>query len=411
MGALSNNQKGFFELLRTGLWGDIPVQGEGFRVFGQAKRQSRAIDSLLSDVDWNEVYQLAQEQSVQGLVLQGIETVQGSWLKVQGSWLKVHGSPLVPKVLLLQWIGEVQVIEQQNKEMNAFVAELIEKLRQNDIYVLLVKGQGIAQCYDKPLWRCSGDVDLFLSDSNYEIAKRVLVPLASEVETEYVGSKHLGMTIDGWVVELHGSLRVGLPNRINRELDDIQTDTFKCGNVRSWMNGRTQVFLLGKENDIVYVFVHFFNHFYKEGVGLRQLCDWCRLMWTYRDEIDVKKIEGCIQEMGLVSEWKAFYNLASRYLGMPDFGSGLMVHDSRFDKKADRIMEFILKSGNMGHKRGSWLMEHDSWLSRQYVVRKAFSMGRRIGDLINHARIFPLDSLRFFPRIMFNGVRSAMRGE
>ena len=404
MGALRKKQKGFFELLRTGLWGDIPVQGEGFRVFGQAKRQSRAIDSLLSDVDWNEVYQLAQEQSVQGLVLQGIETVQGSWFKV-------HGSPLVPKVLLLQWIGEVQVIEQQNKEMNAFVAELIEKLRQNDIYVLLVKGQGIAQCYDKPLWRCSGDVDLFLSDSNYEIAKRVLVPLASEVETEYVGSKHLGMTIDGWVVELHGSLRVGLPNRINRELDDIQTDTFKCGNVRSWMNGRTQVFLLGKEKDIVYVFVHFFNHFYKEGVGLRQLCDWCRLMWTYRDEIDVKKIEGCIQEMGLVSEWKAFYNLASRYLGMPDFGSGLMVHDSRFDKKADRIMEFILKSGNMGHKRGSWLMEHDSWLSRQYVVRKAFSMGRRIGDLINHARIFPLDSLRFFPRIMFNGVRSAMRGE
>ena len=404
MGALSNNQKGFFELLRTGLWGDIPVQGEGFRVFGQAKRQSRANDSLLSDVDWNEVYQLAQEQSVQGLVLQGIETVQGSWLKV-------HGSPLVPKVLLLQWIGEVQVIEQQNKEMNAFVAELIEKLRKNDIYALLVKGQGIAQCYEKPLWRCSGDVDLFLSDSNYKIAKRVLVPLASEVETEYVGSKHLGMTIDGWVVELHGSLRVGLPNKINRVLDDIKTDTFNRGNMRSWMNGRTQVLLLGKENDIVYVFVHFFNHFYKEGVGLRQLCDWCRLMWTYRDEIDVKKIEGRIQEMGLVSEWKAFYNLASRYLGMPDFGSRLMVHDSRYDKKADRIMEFILKSGNMGHKRGSWLMEHDSWLSRQYVVRKAFSMGRRIGDLINHARIFPLDSLRFFPRIMFNGVRSAIRGE
>jgi len=56
-------------------------------------------------------------------------------------------------------------------------------------------------------------------------------------------------------------------------------------------------------------------------------------------------------------------------------------------------------------------LEHDSWFSRQYVVRKAFSMFRRIGDLINHARIFPLDSLRLFPRIMFNGLRSAMRGE
>ena len=74
-------------------------------------------------------------------------------------------------------------------------------------------------------------------------------------------------------------------------------------------------------------------------------------------------------------------------------------------------MEFILEVGNMGHNRGSWLMEHDSWLSRQYVVKKAFSMFRRISDLINHARIFPMDSLRFFPYMMFNGLRSSMRGE
>ena len=88
-----------------------------------------------------------------------------------------------------------------------------------------------------------------------------------------------------------------------------------------------------------------------------------------------------------------------------------MVRDSRYDKKADRIMELVLETGNMGHNRGSWLMEHDSWLTRQYVVKKAFSMFRRIGDLINHARIFPLDSLRFFPYIVFNGIRSAVRGE
>lgn len=119
------------------------------------------------------------------------------------------------------------MIEQRNKEMNAFIADLIEKLRKNDIYTILVKGQGIAQCYEKPLWRCSGDVDLLLSADNYEKAKEVLIPLASEVETEYKVFKHLGMTIDGWVVELHGSLRVGLPQRINRVLDEIQAETTK----------------------------------------------------------------------------------------------------------------------------------------------------------------------------------------
>ena len=375
---MDNSKQAFFELVKAGLWGngnpDIRIEGT---------------------TDWQEVYRLATEQSVLGLVLDGLE----------------HSDEKPPQIMLLQWIGEVQMIEQRNKEMNVFIAELIEKLRKADIYAILVKGQGVAQCYEKPLQRCCGDVDLFLSDNNYEKAKKFLIPIASEVEKEYVEGRHLGMTINGWVVELHGSLHVGLPGKINCVLDDIQTDTFNGGSVRSWMNGRTQVFLLGKENDIVYVFVHFFNHFYKEGVGLRQLCDWCRLMWTYRDETDVKKIEGRIQEMGLVSEWKAFYNLASRYLGMPDLDSRFMAHDSKFNKKADRIMEFILKSGNMGHNRGSGFRDNGSWLGRQYVVRKAFSMFRRIGDLINHARIFPLDSLRFFPRIMFNGVRSAIRGE
>lgn len=57
------------------------------------------------------------------------------------------------------------------------------------------------------------------------------------------------------------------------------------------------------------------------------------------------------------------------------------------------------------------ILVHGSWLGRQCVVKKALSVFWRIGDLINHARIFPLDSLRFFPRIMWNGVVSAVNGE
>ena len=61
------NQQAFFELLRAGLWGGQRlVPGFTFQV--------------PSEVDWEKVYQLAQEQSVQGLVLQGID-----WFKVQGS--------------------------------------------------------------------------------------------------------------------------------------------------------------------------------------------------------------------------------------------------------------------------------------------------------------------------------------
>ena len=54
-------------------------------------------------------------------------------------------------------------------------------------------------------------MDLLLSDRNYEKAKKLLLPLATEVETEYTHFKHQGMTIDGWVVELHGTWDTAQP--------------------------------------------------------------------------------------------------------------------------------------------------------------------------------------------------------
>jgi hypothetical protein len=363
----------FFTLLRAGLWGkDVQLAPYG-------------------KIDFAAVLDLAEEQSVVGLLAAGIEHV-------------VDGKP--QKKDVLQFIGRTVQLEQRNQAMNYFIAALVEKMRKAGIYTLLVKGQGVAQCYERPLWRACGDVDFFLSDDNYERAKAFLTPLASEVESEYKGSKHLGMTIGPWVVELHGSLSMGLPRRINDVLDEIQADTFYGGNVRTWDNDGTQVFMLGKENDAVYVFAHFFNHFYKGGLGLRQICDWCRLLWTYRDTLDVMKVESLIRRMGLVSEWKAFAALAVNDLGMPVEAMPMYDDSAKWSRKAERIKAFVMSVGNMGHNRDM------SYYGRYpYVIRKFISMKQRIGDLISHARIFPIDSLRFFPTLLENGLRSAVNGE
>ena len=386
----NTNTKAFFELVRAGLW------------------ENEVRLSNYKNIDFAEVYRLAEEQSVIGMVAAGIDHV----VDVK-----------VPQVWALQFAGQTIQLEQRNKAMNAYIAGLIDKLRKENVYALLVKGQGVAQCYEKPMWRCSGDIDLFLSDENFQRAKSYLLPLASSVEEEYVREKHLGLTIletsgtsdkgraDGWVVELHGHLYSGLSSRVERELDKLQEDSFYGDQVRSWMNGQTQIFLLKAENDAFYVFTHILQHFYKGGIGLRQICDWSRLLYTYRDSMNRDLLEQRIKRAGLMMEWKAFGALAIEYLGFPKDSMPLLdvrskKEDVRWRKKADRIMEFILKSGNMGHNRD---MSH--FCKYPYLIRKCVSMGRRISDLINHARIFPLDSLRFFPYIMFNGVRSAIRGE
>ena len=100
--------------------------------------------------------------------------------------------------------------------------------------------------------------------------------------------------------------------------------------------------------------------------------------------------------------------MAVDYLGMPVDAMPFYSDSVKWKKKAERIMDFILEVGNFGHNRDSNYMKYP------YVIRKSFSMGRRLGDSFRHARIFPLDSLRFFPYKMFNGAMSAMsamRGE
>ena len=371
----------FFELIRAGLF---PVHGEGFKVN----------DSLFRDVEWEEIYKLAQEQSVLGLVLAGLE----------------HSDVKPPKVLLLQWIGEVQLIEQRNKEMNQFIAELVESMREMGIYTLLVKGQGIAQCYEKPLWRSSGDVDLYMSNDIFQKSRKFFRPLveSDEIDDDYTNS--INMHYGEWVVEIHTSQHINLSSKIDKVLDTIHKDLFYRGDIRSSIICGTQVFLPSADNDVIIVFTHFLKHYYKGGLGLRQICDWCRLLYTNRESLNYELLEQRIKRAGLMSEWKAFGMFAVEYLGMPaqtmPLLDGRCVIDSRLKRKADRINDFILEVGNFGHNR-------DTSYYRKYpfLIRKAISFGRRLKDFFRHARVFPIDSIRFLFGMTLSSFKAVSHGE
>jgi len=370
---IESNQQFFFALLQAGLW----------------DREVRPLD--IKVIDWSEVYKFASEQSVVGLVAAGLERI---------------GNGKVPQTLALTIAGEVLQIEQRNRAMNAFVGGLIQDLLGGDIYTLLLKGQGVAQCYEKPLWRSCGDIDLFLSSDNYSKAKEYLSIKAKVTEKEIVHRKHIGFSLNGWLIELHGRLECGLSKRINKTLKEIERDTFFNGNVRSWDNDGIHVFMLSVENDVIYVFIHFLNHFYKGGIGLRQICDWCRLLWTYKKSLNFGLLESRIKEAGIMNEWKAFGAFAVDWLGMPVEAMPFYSSDVCWSKKAVKIKDFIMEVGNFGHNR-----DMSYYSSKPFVVRKAISFKQRVSDMLRHIRIFPLDSIRFFGGVLRSGLHAAVRGE
>lgn len=338
----NNTQQAFFALLRAGLW----------------EKEVRLLP--YGEVNYAEVMRLAQEQAVVGLIAAGLEHV----VDVK-----------IPQVWALQFAGQFIQMEQRNKTMNTFIAETVDGMRNVGIYTVLVKGQGIAQCYEKPLGRASGDVDFFMSEDNYQKAKAYLNPFASKGKQERQYSKEIGFYVNQWLIELHGTLHTGLSSRVDREIDAVQRDVFYGGKVRSWMNGHTQVFLPGADEDVFFVFTHFLKHFYKEGgVTIRQMCDWCRLLYTFSDSMDSRLLEQRIKRAGLFSEWKAFASVAVDYLEMPVEAMPFYTKDKKWNRKAEKIVAFILKDVE-------WHKFKDTY---------------RVGS------IFPMSTLSFLPGIIFN---------
>lgn len=336
-----SNKEVFFTLLRAGLW----------------ENEVRLLPC--NNIDFSQVLRLAEEQAVVGLVTVGLEYVQ---------------NVAEPQTVKLLFVGESMQIEQTNLAMNKFIAEVNAKMRNAGIFPLLVKGQGIAQCYERPLWRASGDIDLLFDAKNYNKAIKLLKPLASNCKQEGRYSKHLGLSVGQWYVELHGTMRSGLSSRVDKEIDVVLEDIFKNNKVRIWQNEETEVNLPAVDNDVFLIFTHFIKHFYKERLTLRQLCDWCRLLWTYRDEIDAELLAKRLLKVCLMSEWRAFAALAVDYLGMPVEAMPLYENTKRWHKKGEKILHFVLNADNLNK------------FQRTSII----------------ASFFPRNTIKFIPSIIFN---------
>lgn len=365
-----NTVNSFFALVRAGLW-----------------EQGVKLDPF-QPVFFDALYKLADEQSVVGLISAGLEHVEDM---------------KVTKPMALPFLKKVFSLEGRNQAMNEFIGKTVQLLREKGVYTLIVKGQGVAQCYERPQWRSSGDVDFFLDEDNYEMAKVVLIPLASHVDEEDKRRLHLGMTIDSWTVELHGTLHTEISKRINNGIDAIQRDVFQQGKVRIWQNGDTEVFLPAPDEDIILVFTHILEHFFVGGVGLRQLSDWCRLLWTYREQIDVSLLESRLLGMGLMPEWKGFAALAVRYLGMPDDAMPLYTDVPKYRRNADHICRLVLKTGNMGHNI-------DQSYRKKYpsLVAKIITFFRRLREFAYLTLIFPENAVGFWATYVFRRTKAGI---
>ena len=160
------------------------------------------------------------------------------------------------------------------------------------------------------------------------------------------------------------------------------------------------------DSDGIFIFTHILKHFFNGGIGLRQICDWRRLLWTYKDSMNCRLLESRIRMMGLMTEWKTFAFLAVNTLGMPEQAMPFYSSKTRWKRKADQLMTVILKTGNFGHN-----------VDRSYIneaglaKRKLITACRGTVHSFSLVTIFPKDTITIRFNLLWKAIWAVIRGK
>ena len=264
---LTDQYEVLLTLLRLGLW----------------EKHNVETFSSLSEAQWGLLYRYAQEQTIEGIVFDGIQHLPTQHLP--------------PRALLLKWTVRIDQIERHNKQMNTVIKEQLSFFSAQGIHPFLLKGQGVASCYPIPEHRISGDVDwYFEAKEEYHRAndlikqKRIKLTYTAGFSTEYAWN---GIVIEHHcrMFDLYNPFSIPYLNQLEKR--------FKDQSIPMDLQGNT-LLLPAPILMMLQVNAHILKHLLSFGLGIRQLCDAAKVYQQYRAEIDGQQLKEMYRKLGIL---------------------------------------------------------------------------------------------------------------
>ena len=283
----------------------------------------------LSVKDWQALENIANEQGLLGVMLDGVE--------------KLPRELRPEKKAILQSIGQLIQSEQQYAVQEHAAAEMGLLLHQHGIRTYVLKGAVVAECYPRPEHRRSVDMDCFLVDDNdnknldlnaevWERGNRVVEEAGFEVARGFY--KNSTFHLPGLAVENH---RFMTPFRGNKRLKRLErllqsmiiNDNL---NVKVEASDRrfegTWLYRPPVMVSALFLIEHAYSHFLHEGLTWRHVLDWTMFSRRHREEIDWEAFDGLIDEYGFRKFYDSYCRLG-RYLVGELTADGLTPADRR----------------------------------------------------------------------------------
>jgi hypothetical protein len=155
---------------------------------------------------------------------------------------------------------------------------------------------------------------------------------------------------------------------------------------------------------VFFIFNHFWHHFIADGVGLRQICDWVRLLHVNHGKINLDYLADVLNKMKLMKEWQVFAYIAVNTLGLPS--EEMPFYDPKYKKGGDKVLELIMQEGNFGYENQKGYQRPKGYFAgKWYSFKKSFSRNLKV------LHIFPLETLRYIAKTIIVGVAVVFNDE
>lgn len=258
-------------------------------------------NALSQPINWDEIRNLAEEQGLYAVVLDGIE--------------KLPSNIRPPQEALLEWIGEVlQSYEYRYEQYCKAISELAGFYNSRGYKMMALKGYACSLDWPKPSHRPCGDIDIWQFGKQKEADETLRQAQKSEFK---IDTSHHHHTVFDWgefTVENHYDFINVHHLKGNAELEKIFKNLGQDDSYHIDLKGE-KVYLPSPNLHAIFLLKHMIAHFVGERITLRQLLDWAFFIKNHGKDVDWKWFEGVMNEFGMTMAFNIFNAICVEDLG------------------------------------------------------------------------------------------------
>lgn len=307
---------------------------------------AKEIPGSLKEVDWKELYAIAQKQALLGVLFHGIQRLP---------------KELAPKQkLLMQWMVMAEQIRKQNIRLFLDSVKVCKNFENKGFANCILKGQGNALLYPDPYMRTPGDIDIYLAGGR----KRVMQYINKVCPNQVMRYHHVDFPVMKTAIELHFTpsyMFFPIHNsRMQKWFEKVMGE--QCAHRVSLSDGYGDICVPTVSFNVIYILSHLYRHIFTEGIGLRQLLDYYFVLVKWHTDLtNLTDSNKSLPQMTQINTDLDTLRHELKYLGLWKFAQAVMfVMKEVFGLSEDRmiapmderegrfLLDEIMRGGNFG---------------------------------------------------------------